>query len=243
MKYVETVWEKRNLGVDSCRFDIEDTDGIKDVINRIQECNKEYIEVSVNPGRLEAVWSLEEIGFRFIEAIYELTLKKRDIVVPSMFKRFEKDSSYGEATEEEKKEILEQIRTGKMFLSDKIALNPNFGTKAAGERYYLWMKDHFEGGGICYSARYKGELIGFDAATVKDGNVELLLGGVLPKFSGAGVASVFQVGRLLYFASVDVNEITVRISTNNFANMRANEAMGFRLRDAKYYLLRYDVHK
>lgn len=241
MQYIETVWEKRNLGIDSCKFVIERKDDVDLAIQAIHRCPKEYIEVYTETGNIELSWKLEGMGFSFLETVFDLSVTKKELMIPLFYKRFLKDITYEKASQEEKKEILSQIRSGTMFLTDKIALNPYFGVEAAGRRYYLWMREYFEKTGDCFAIKYRGSLMGFEAAKESDGVIDLALGGVLPKFEGSGLSPLIHVGRAAYWEKMPLKKIYGHVSCNNFPVLRVHQITGFSLEKAWYVFIKQEM--
>lgn len=238
MKYIDTYWEKRNLGLESCRYILSRGDDFIEGLKEISECKKEYIEVFVDTGNIDLNWKLEQCGFSFLETMFELSVTSKDIVIPEFYKRFLKDVKYKLADKDEIEAVLSQILTGEMFLSDKIALNPKFGPEVAGKRYYNWMSDFFDKQGSCFIVEYRGELMGFEAAEEKDGIINLVLGGVLPKFNGSGLSPLLHIARAEYWLNRGFKKILGHVSSNNFPVLRVHEITGFKIDSAEYVFLK-----
>lgn len=235
MKYVETQYEQRNLGVTACKFYIEREDDPTQFVDRIRQCREEYQEASVEPGNIRAVHALEDIGFRMMETIIYLAAPARELVIPRMAERFVPDVSCAPATPQETEIALEYIRDRGIFTTDKIALNPKFGIDKAGYRYFQWANQMLKSGCICYSYKYKGEVFGFDIVSRIGGTANLELGTAYIE-KGAAPAVICSAARTQYWKNSDITKLETAVSSNNIGVLKTHEMCGLKVVGTKYIL-------
>ena len=66
MKIIDAVWEKRNLGVETVEFVVENSD-TEIVMGEILEAEKQYNVVKLPTNKPELMKLLQENGYRFVE--------------------------------------------------------------------------------------------------------------------------------------------------------------------------------
>lgn len=172
MRVVDAVWEKRNLGVDAASFHISSEDTLEDVIGTIRDNHSSYQTVILDPARTDMLLELQNFGFKFIECSFILSASEEDIEIPKPLKRFQSQMTYRLATDDEIEQIKSIIRSGDIFKTDKISLDPHFGVKMAGTRYSYWIDDLLNSGKNLYVMTLKDEVIAFEIASISEGTVE-----------------------------------------------------------------------
>lgn len=233
-------YEKRNLGVSACRFQVEQGDSPESIISAVNSSDAVYKEAIVDAGDIQSVHVLERCGFGFMESMVELAGNKKEIIIPSIGKRFVAVTDYKKATDEEINIILDGIEHSGLFNSDKIALNENFGTDIAGRRYRLWIEDLLKKDGICYSIFYNDVLYGFEILTVTDGIVDFKLGSALSR-SGMSLALITATASYHYWMNSDIKKITTNVSSNNVNMIKIHELYGLKLNRMHYVLSSYKM--
>ncbi len=235
MRFVDTYWEKENLGVDSGKFIIDSDEDVMQIEKILKNCNKEYLEADVASGCIKSIAVLENNGFHFMETAIALKASVADIDIPKAMKRFIGKVSYDESTVEELRIIGDAINTGTMFLTDKISLNAAFGSKKAGNRYCNWFYSLLQKGAKCFSIHYMGKLVGFELSILKDDTVEFILGGGLPGgYTGAGMMTV--TASYDYWMNHNIKSIETNVSSNNLPVLKLHELFGLRINELRYIL-------
>ena len=233
MRFVDTYWEKENLGVDSGKFIVDSDEDVIELEKALRNCNKEYLEADVIPGCIKSIIALENNGFHFMETAIGLKACVTDIKIPKSMERFIGKVSYDESTEEELKIILDIISSGKMFLTDKISLNSVFGSEKAGNRYYNWFQSLLKNGAKCFSIHYMGKFVGFELSILKDATVEFFLGGGFPGvYAGAGMMTV--TASYDYWTHQSIKSIETNVSSNNLPVLKLHELFGLRINEMRY---------
>ena len=240
MKIIEATWEKRNLGVDGCEFHIELHDEIENVFPIIDNYYMEYQVMRIPCGNTSVLLEAQKKGFEFIEMSIHLQKNMSEVYVPDMYRRFMPYLSFEYANEEEKRNVLEIVREKEMFVTDKVARDPYFGSKKAGIRYSYWLEEILNTKGKLLIVRYKDIKVGFDVCVDKgNGVVEAVLGGVFPEYEnkGLGFAPIYLL--LKSAQNTDVKKMVVTVSSNNMAILRLHEAFGFRIESMSYVLFKH----
>lgn len=149
MQIVEATWERRNLGlaVFEVTLDKGDCRSLPSVLDRLSDSmfRGAYVTVKVPVGDLVCIHALEDLGFRFMEAQigirYDLTKYRtpselRGAIVPVSIKEIPRERSAWQS-------IAEKI-SPELFETDRISLDPLFGTTVGCRRYRNWMLDLVE---------------------------------------------------------------------------------------------------
>jgi hypothetical protein len=241
MKLVEAIWEKRNLGVDCLELHCEAHDAAAAVLDALP-LSAAYQVIRVPAKRTDLLLAVQERGYRLIEMGIDLERRLADFEMPAIYKRFEKNMAFRRATGADIERTLEIIETGRMFTTDRIALDPSFSPQQAGHRYVCWIRDLLQQGGALHVAAYNGRDVAFGVAIERQpGAWEASLGGVFPEpgTSGLGFASVYlntAVPRQQGGAKV-----VTRVSSNNLPIFRLHLLFGYEPTNLEYVLIRHAV--
>lgn len=237
MKFIDTFWERENLGVESGKFIVDSDEDIQKLKEMLDSCGKEYVEVDVAPGCMKVLSLIEEKGFHFIETAIELKGSVTDIRIPKAMSRFVDKVSYSISTDDDMRIIRDVISSGEMFLTDKISLNSAFGPQKAGKRYNNWVKELLDGDARCFSIYYMDRLIGFEVSIIEDGIVELLLGGGFPE-GGVGTGMITVTASYDYWMHQNIKSIKTRVSSNNVSVLKLHELFGLKVDAFRYIFVR-----
>ena len=190
-----TPWEKRNLDVpSSVELIIDNLDKWKGIEDEVAKRQETYQVMHVPGGNTDVLLGAQDLGFKLIEMNLQLTRFLDFVQMPKIYTRFEPHISYHEADEKETDEILHYIKEGRLFTTDKIARDINFGVDKSGWRYYCWTKDVLKNGAKILCMEYKGKPIGFDVFVKQSNTIaEAFLGGLNPdnRNSGLGFIMVY----------------------------------------------------
>lgn len=233
-------WEKRNLGVDTIIFYVKATDSVQDVLEQLMQCDKEYQEIIISDANTDVLLAVQNIGFRVIEMGIHLSMMIDQLIMPSLYVRFEPYVTYDFANEEEIEYVLSKIETGDMFLTDKISRDPYFGARVAGKRYAFWLQDTLKDGSALILSKYKGKTIGFDIwENIGDNVYNGILGGLFPEFSGRGLGILPLYTGLLALKDQKAKKILSHVSSNNIPILKYHEMLGFSIDKMDYVLVKH----
>lgn len=231
-------WEKRNLGATTSIFYVDMKDTAIEVLPYIESCTAEYQEMRIPGGNTEVLLEAQNHGFKVIETGVHLQRTLENIELPGIYKRFLPHISY--ALADDISQILDEVRNGDMYLTDKIARNPYFGVRAAGRRYAYWLQDVWKHGAIFIHAKYKEQIIGFNCCSSLGNNVyDGLLGGVFPAFSGKGLGFIPPFAGLLALKDIGAVRVIDHVSSNNVPILKFHEMMGFTVESMEYILIKH----
>lgn len=237
-----TPWEQRNLGVSSSvEFIVEQNDTWNELCSNLEKHSEEYQVMHIPGGNTEVLLHAQDIGFRMIETNLKISRALKDKVeMPRIYQRFEPFLSCSIALQDQKKMVLDVIRKGEMFTTDKISRDPVFGLAAAGNRYACWSNDVLEQGADLLIIKYKEEPVAFDICAMYDNNTaNAFLGGVLPSHAekGLGFAPIFMITK--YAAQKGFRKIVTGVSSNNLPILKLHELFSYQVEELSYCLIRH----
>lgn len=241
MKVIDAFWEKRNLGVDAVSFHIGPEDTLEEILPIIDETDVEYQTAIIDPNKLNIALELQKHGFKFIESTLYLSAPIDEIRIPPNLERFQSSMTYRPATEKEINEIVESVKNGNIFNTDKIALDPFFGIKKSGIRYSFWIKDLVKSGKTCFVITYKDEVIGFEVSDIEDGVVMGYIGGRLPSKTGRMLGAAIYVPKTTYWKTHNAKKINVVVSSNNIPIIKIHQSFGLTVDLCKYVLIKHII--
>ena len=219
MKTINAEWEMRNLGVECQELNIDKAEKFADVEAAVDQLDAEYQIVRVPSGRTEILLLAQRKGFQFIEM--NIQFERRFVarpLLPSMFKRYENSIGFHVASQPEIEDVLEEVASGNMFLTDKVSLDPFFGPALAGKRYALWAADLMKQGAALRMATYKEVSVGFCLNIPREGYHDAFLGGVFPRYEAKGfgflplyanLASIYDQGGRIMRTGVSSNNLPI----------------------------------
>ena len=240
MNFRKAPWEKRNLDVNCCDIFIDNDDVIDDFRADIEALNEEYQVMHISGGNSAALLAAQNMGFQIIEMNVELVRDMKSVEIPTIYKRFEQHLSYEYTDEKTMEMVLDRVKKGDMFLTDKIASDPFFGPDKSGFRYYNWCKDIMDQGGVTVLSKYKNEVIGFETYKMDEkGSVTNIIGGVFPEYSNKGLGFAPLYVELLSQKEKGAKKVHTAVSSNNVPVLKVHEMLGYRVDKMTYILIRH----
>jgi hypothetical protein len=228
MKIIDTHWEKRNLGVDSCEIIIENNDFIGD-ITQILKTPKKYVVVKVSTKRFDVQEKLSSLGYIFVESLLNLKINVKEAILNDIQIRMNSNVTYSIASKSEVNGIFEEILRG-VFDSDRISMDFNFSKQISNERYVYWIEDELKLGAELYKVSYKNHLIGFYTLKKLDsGEFYPFLGGLFNKYSNTGLGFTIIRKPIEEVIKRNGNFISTFVSSNNLPTIRAHVQQGYNL--------------
>lgn len=239
LEIIDAVWEKRNLGCDTVEIRYETQDKSLQ-IEKLQELKQPYQVIKIPTGKNGLFLQAQEIGFQVMEC--QVTFKRilKDFEIPKKYQRFVKDVSYHIASDEEAENTLQCVKTGNIFTTDRIALDPNFSTEIAGYRYANWIQDLLKKGYTLYMKTFKGEVFGWSINNSSiSKKVDMVLGSNFQErtWNGMGIAGIYLNTHIAQVNGGIVAYTT--ISTNNLRNIRLHMEYGYMIERMEYVLIRH----
>ena len=137
MKMIDAEWEQRNLGVSAVEIEVEPNDSFEDFQRALSGCDARYLVAKISVSRSDFLFGLPELGWRFVEAQESLSLQRSVYRVPKMLRRFDDRCVYRLAeNRDQARAALRHFRDGS-FDTDRVALDPMFGTRPLVGRPFL----------------------------------------------------------------------------------------------------------
>ncbi|MCQ2416647.1 MAG: GNAT family N-acetyltransferase [Oscillospiraceae bacterium] len=239
MQIKETPWEKRNLGVNSSVEFLIGNDDTPDTMKELGVCQHEYQVAHIAPGNVAALLYAQEQGFRIIEMNIHLKRSLENVEMPKIYKRYEKVLGYRYADEKDMEQVLAAVRSGDMFLTDKIALDPAFSTELSGHRYACWTEDVLARGAVTVIATYKDQPVGFEIYEESENKCTNFIGGVYPEFANKGLGFAPLYMELLSQKERGNRSVITGVSSNNIPVLKLHELLGYSVDAMSYALVKH----
>ena len=237
MKIVDAFWEKRNFGVDTTEFTIENEDKINNVLEALNNCTSKYQVLRLPSHMTEFIFEIQKIGFVFVEDIFTLRNDLKPVEMNPITQRIYNAVSYAEMNEEDFNELLKEIKKG-IFDSDRVFIDPLFKNEDALNRYYNWLKDEKERGALFYKFVYKSNTIGF-VAFKNDGqdNYYGFLAGVYSDYKKSGLGSVIYGIDII--RDIKGKSIISVVSSNNTKQLKNVISQGFKIESSYHVFVKH----
>lgn len=239
MRIVDAHWELRNLGVTTQEVEIDSSDKPEEIRKAILSLTSDYRVVKAPSTNFEINAFLSECGFTFVEAMIRVSYSLKKLSCPPVIKRFTNEITYNEMDDSEIGLMQEQIKTG-MFKTDRVALDPQFSSPQAANRYILWMSDELSRGSKLFTYKYKGQPVGFSCIKETSANVYYpVLGGVYNSGKTLPFGSVILYKQLEIARNLGGKDLYTYISSNNPAVVRIYSTLGYVFEDFTYVFVKH----
>lgn len=239
MRTTVAAWELENLGMKTLECSFDPVDALTSV-DLASMSGFEHVVAKVPVGKIDLVHHLEEHGFRFMET--QLVLKREvnggssDGDLGEFLLR--KSSRRQIRTAGELEIILERVNDF-LFRTDRISLDPEFGTERAALRYSRWLREVItKPDALVFEMRFRGRATGFFYAEQAGETLGVLLGGIYSELQNTGVGPLLVLQPLQLGRELGVRSMKTEVSSNNLPVLRLYEAFGYRVADLRYVLRR-----
>ena len=240
MKVIDAYWEKRNLGVNCTEIEVERDDPIL-IVSDILKCQNEYTVVKVPSSRSEVSLALQKEGFMFSELSIGLSKSLKNVPhLPTLYDRYENDIEIVQPSDKDINYILDDVASGRIFTTDRIALDPAFSAKISGTRYANWMKDLLRKDTTKIGlALYKNQKMAFGIVDNKDNKTNAVLGGLFSdrQKSTLGFLSVYTNTLLAYNSGSSF--VFTHVSSNNPSILKLHLLFGYSINDLETVLIKH----
>lgn len=213
-----------------------------DYIKIDRECcsNAYYSYVKINSEDIEAIHTLEKLGFNYIESQCKLkNVMKKEYDIRHYNKVF-KLSVVNEIDTEDIKSICNIAKT--TFDSDRYYMDPLIDNKISGERYNNWILSSFKDeyyNLYKYSYRKTNEIVSFYMTRNTTDGIYLALQGLAPSMKGKGIS----LSMLIDYFNACFNEgnklFYTMISGINIDALNEHLSLGFKVVDNQIVLRKF----
>lgn len=246
MKITDCTWEKENIGSNVLEIDIERGDN--HIIDIIASKNDEYdyIVVKVPVNMTAFNWELGQQGFTMIETQmkYSISFKDLNCKDPYMRSVLPNVTFKEVVTAKDLNDILDNI-TSDMFVTDRISLDPMYGTEKGCHRYKNYIANSYkQHSAEIIQTLFKEQNVGFEMFVVKDGICFGKLGGIYKNVQVPGLGLLTTCTPLLYtHDKYGVNKFIPDVSSNNIPVVRLYNYIHAKLESLTYVFVKhYDEH-
>lgn len=240
MKIIDAFWEKRNLNVDVTEIECDGDETVEELVDCIRKLGTSYNVLKLPVDKNDLLLAAQDEGFRFEEASITLEANISSVAIPPLYNRFLPYINIKTADDNEREIVLREIKSGEIFETDRIALDPIFSKEMAGLRYYNWAKDLIEGGADFPVAYYKDDMVAFGVnKAIDDKTFDAVLGGVIAEFGKKGF------GFWALYANYDSikrqggKKIVTHVSSNNLPVYKLHMQNGYGVSGMKYILVKH----
>lgn len=240
MIVIDAFWEKRNLGTDVVEIQCEMEDSVEQLVEALNDVRAPYSVCKVPGICVDLLRCAQENGYQVVEMSIGMEGRTKDIELPSIYQRFMRDVQIKEADEQERQYVLNKIEEGSIFQTDRIALDPCYGSAIAGKRYSNWVKDLLPKGARICLATLKDEPIAFGINMDKENGVsDAFLGGLLDENAGRGFGFLALYANLTAAKQYGNKKVVTSVSSNNPAIINLHLLYGFKISKMNYVLIKH----
>ena len=234
-----TVWDDPHFGLESMKLLVSDADSDEAVLNEAEKVlalRRIYCAVKIPMKRVALIHALEDGGFRFLETQAELHLNLSKDFQPERFLLAAAErGKYEIVKAEDFPSLLERLDG--VFDSDRIRLDPAFGSDISLSRYRGWLADRFgkDGAHILWIIA-DGKRAGFFFLERTGASADSALAGLFSEFKGSGYAPLIISSHIGCAKELGCRKIVTRVSMNNMESLRLHLAFGYQLASANYVM-------
>lgn len=242
MKTVEAFWEKRNLGIDVFEITCSEQDTCKQLEDEIKNLCVPYSVIKIPSGCTDLLLVAQNYGYIVAEMGIELWGNERCLHTPEIYNRFTKFLRMEKAEGLILDRVLNEIKLGDIFSTDRIALDPVFSKELAGVRYYNWTKDVLAEDGDIYVFYYKDQPVAFNLSKPLKDNKDIIdgiLGGLLPEAENKGLGFLVVYGENEIRKFNNAKACIGRVSSNNLPILRLHLQFGYEVKSMSYVLTKH----
>lgn len=238
MQIINATWEKRNLNENVVEVLLEKNDNLNDIVDKLISLDAEYQVVKIPIKKYDYMNILQNLGFMYIETLFNIYSNVDSYI--SVNKEVENNTIIRKANKIEIKKILDEIKEGKVFNTDRISIDPYYSIKISGMRYYNWAKDIIMDGAEVYILSYNGNDVSFTInKCIREKTFDPILAGMLSKEINFGLGFLMD---FLIFSSIKIQggkKIITTCSSNNLPVLKLNLECGYKIKNIQYVYVKH----
>jgi len=239
MEIIDAFWEKRNLGIETKEIILHADDSVSVIEHFFDSLSSEklYLVVKVPVGRHDFIHFLTRKGFCFVESLFKMSIRLDTFRLPESFRRFDDKLKYKILTTvDDFKRLETEIKKG-IFVTDRIAIDANFGIEVASNRYFNWIKDEIQKGSEVFEILYRETAIGFfTLKNVSNGKYNGFLAGMYRNDYSLGFGFSILSKPIIELKNRKAKIYFGHVSSNNLPIMRLLINFGY-LPDEVFYVM------
>jgi hypothetical protein len=239
MKITNAFWEKRNLGVETVEITLERGDALPDLRSALNQFACNYTVLKVPSSNSEFLFELNKQGFFFIETMFQCHHAGGDFGFNPIQQRIMQKAQNWVMNAGEVENLLREIQKG-MFSTDRISVDPHFGSEIANKRYSYWIRDEIEKGAFVHNVAVDGKNIGFFALKkVGGGNWFLFLAGLYLEYQSTGLGFCTHFRGIQEGLNSGARRVLLSYSSNNRGAAGLHMGMGHKLDEVFHVFIRH----
>lgn len=241
MEIVHATWEKRNLGVDSYKMRVGDSDTWEDVVREEKDVFGDYLVMKVPENRRDISFRLNELGYSFVEAqIYCHYDNYREFYLNPVQRRLFEAVSYEKLNQYDMDEVYSNVAKG-LFVDDTVATDPNFSVEHANKRFIGLISDNLSRGAMVYGLKFHNETVGFFGLEAPSKDEQFgFIGAIYPKYQRIGFGSLMLCFEIDQAIKNGVSKTGSTFSSNNHGAFTIHMSMGFILDRVEYIFVKHN---
>lgn len=240
MKIVDCKWELENLGCRVAEVAVSSLDDFEaSAICQIEK-DYNYIVIKAESKDLSLYKKLGDLGYRFVETQISLQVSiQRFCITDNSILQCQMPFFQFKYIEDENvmRKALERM-TNDMYSTDRISLDPLFGSDFGLRRYRNWSYTEFLKGSPCYQMMYRNECAGMAVLRLSGNKVEGLLAGLYTDFQDAGLGLMIPTLPLL-FKGTDYKVYSTNVSSNNLPIIQAHLFHNYKVTKFRYVFTKH----
>lgn len=245
MRIIDAFWEKRNLGVTCYELEMELSDSMDFVKNKLSVLeNRQYMVAKIPSSRYDLMQLFQSMGYSFVEVSINLeyNFKKVNYKLPLLPKGVQKlceRCTYAEMNEVDIQQMKNEIAKN-IFHTDRIYIDPEFTHEQAAKRYNLWIDDLIQQGNIPYKVSFDSNIVGFFINKEMAKNFyNMILGGVYTDYLGTGVGFPVIYAAFMLFLHNKIEKIVANVSSNNPGILKIYTTLGADIKKMSYVFVKH----
>ena len=243
MRTVDAVWEKRNIGVSTLEVTVEPQDTADNIVDKLNNLSAQYQVVKVPTGMIQVMWTLEAMGFHYIETVVNVTYDLNKLTLPNQFRRINDAVEYRQMDVADIDHMFQEVAKG-MFFTDRVALDPYFSMEQASNRYVCWLRDEEKRGSAFYKYLYKKKTVGFFAMKeIADKIYYPFLAGIYKEYQSLPIGAVYLYKTLEEARRLGGKSVSTYISLNNSGALRTHVDYGYTFRQSHCVFVKHEGEK
>ncbi len=241
MRVIDAIWEKENIGVDTTEVVCDGKETRDELIGVLEKVATPYSVLKMPVGNYNLLLVGQDCGYRVIELAIRLTANVNRVYIPEIYRRFLPNLQVRVADKGMEEKVFDDILSGKIFSTDRIALDPHFSKELAGRRYYNWCKKMVENGANLAIAFYKDDPVAFNISSKPNEKKACngLLGGVFPEALDRGLGFLVPFTQLESCKMMGGITAISSVSSNNPPILKIHNQYGYEIREMNYVLIKH----
>ena len=228
------------MNIDVTEMECNGDETIDEVVEELRKLTTSYNVLKLPTTRSDLLLRAQEEGFKFVEVSIALEANVAAIGIPPLYNRFLPKINIKTADEKERELVLNEIKNGEIFETDRIAKDPHFSRQMAGLRYYNWAKDLLAQGADFPVAYYKDDMVAFGVnKKVDDKTYDAVLGGVVSEFGRKGFGFLSLYSNYDSIKRQGGKKIITHVSSNNMPVYKLHMQNGYAVSNMHYILVKH----